>query len=81
MPIHTHQMRATGNPANSGSPAGNIGGAITDLARPIYAPASNTTLAQQSIASAGGSQPHENRQPFIALNYIIAVEGFYPNAG
>jgi microcystin-dependent protein len=34
-----------------------------------------------SIKIAGGSQPHENRQPFLVLNFIIALQGIYPSRG
>lgn len=34
-----------------------------------------------TLAPAGGNQPHENRQPFMALNYAIALTGIYPSRG
>jgi microcystin-dependent protein len=34
-----------------------------------------------SIAASGGSQPHENRSPYLALNFIIAWAGIYPSQG
>jgi microcystin-dependent protein len=34
-----------------------------------------------SIAASGGSQPHENRPPYLALNFIIAWAGIYPSQG
>lgn len=39
----------------------------------------NTTLAPNSITPSGNSLPHENRQPYLALNYIIAWAGIYPS--
>jgi microcystin-dependent protein len=30
------------------------------------------------VSNAGGSQPHANRQPYLAITYIIALEGIYP---
>jgi microcystin-dependent protein len=39
----------------------------------------NVTLAAVAVSMAGGSQPHENRQPFNTVNYIIATEGIYPS--
>jgi len=32
-----------------------------------------------SITSVGGSQPHENRQPYLVLNFIIALQGIFPS--
>ncbi len=34
-----------------------------------------------SIGAAGGSQPHNNMQPYLGVNYIIALEGIYPSRG
>ena len=39
----------------------------------------NVTLAPAAIGAAGGSQPHENRQPFNTVNYIISAFGIFPS--
>jgi microcystin-dependent protein len=39
----------------------------------------NVTLAQTAVGATGGNQPHENRQPFNTVNYIIAALGIYPS--
>jgi microcystin-dependent protein len=36
-------------------------------------------LANEAVADAGGGQSHENRQPFLAINFIIALVGLYPS--
>jgi microcystin-dependent protein len=49
---------------------------------PVYAAPDAATLvalAPQSIAPAGGGQPHDNMQPFLALNFIIAFAGIFPS--
>jgi microcystin-dependent protein len=38
-----------------------------------------TSLYPSTVLTVGGSQPHENRQPFTALNFCIAVQGMYPS--
>lgn len=38
-----------------------------------------TTLAPQSIGTAGNSQPHENMQPYLTLNFIVALQGVFPS--
>jgi microcystin-dependent protein len=81
IPAHTHTYTPQANTAAgaAGSPAGALwaGSATGDT---IYKPgASNTTMAAQTIGNTGGSQPHENRQPTLALNYIIALVGVYPS--
>jgi microcystin-dependent protein len=46
----------------------------------IYGPpASLTTLQPSSVSNVGGSQAHENRQPFLVLNIIIALQGIFPS--
>ena len=51
---------------------------IYSNATPTQHLAPGTVTGSISVASAGGGQPHENRQPFLALNYIIALEGIFP---
>jgi len=36
-------------------------------------------LNQSMVSNTGGSQPHENRQPFLVLNFIIALQGIFPS--
>jgi len=46
----------------------------------VYGPApSNTNLSPRSIGNTGGSLPHENRQPYLAVNFIIAWAGIFPS--
>jgi microcystin-dependent protein len=45
----------------------------------MYGTGSPTPLAPSSIGSFGGSAPHENRQPFLGLNFIIALQGIFPS--
>ncbi len=84
MPIHNHPLygnnvnadqRPDGNyvfaTANHGSPPANLSG---------YAPGpGNTVLASQTVSNAGSSQPHSNIQPYLTLNYCIALQGYYPS--
>jgi microcystin-dependent protein len=37
------------------------------------------SLAPSTIGNQGGSQPHENRQPFLVLNFIVALQGVFPS--
>jgi microcystin-dependent protein len=47
---------------------------------PIYDGTANPiALSPQSVTSAGGSIPHNNRQPFLALTYIISLFGIFPS--
>jgi microcystin-dependent protein len=60
------------NPAQNPMPFAYLpgGGAVTPAVTP---------LAQISIGPTGGNQPHDNMQPFLAINFIIALFGVFPN--
>jgi microcystin-dependent protein len=82
IPLHSHPFNATGNPAASSSPSGALfansapNGFYADMPVP---PVAVQTLLGDTIAGSGGSnQPHENRMPTMAMNYIIALQGNYP---
>jgi microcystin-dependent protein len=48
-------------------------------AAPAYGPAVDLVpLANAMLDPAGGGQPHENRQPYLALNFLIALQGIFP---
>jgi microcystin-dependent protein len=36
-------------------------------------------MASATVGNTGGSQPHENRQPFLVLNFIVALQGVFPS--
>ena len=78
MPQHTHSVLASTSDSSSKNPSQNI---LGGTASPVYAAVAtaNATLAPQTIGMAGGSQPHENRAPYLTLNYCIAMEGIYPS--
>ena len=81
MPGHTHQLMATAS-AGSGSPAGNaMSPALspTSTAVNVYRNSANkVAMAPDAVATVGGGQPHNNRQPYLALNFCIALQGVYP---
>jgi microcystin-dependent protein len=74
MPSHTHFVIASnqnGTQANPGFPAAFSDG---------YGPANTlTTLQPATITNVGGSQPHENRQPFLVLSWCVALQGIFPS--
>jgi len=82
LPQHTHPISgaliANSNPGET--PAGNT--LFTNSApNQLYAAALGTgglNLAPQSISSTGGSQPHNNMQPYLAVSFIIALQGIFP---
>jgi len=80
MPAHGHALRASGKAAASSSPNGGVLAAVPRGGTPAYAAAGNLVpLNPAAIASSGGGQPHENRAPFLTLNFIIALQGIFPS--
>jgi microcystin-dependent protein len=82
---HSHSLNATTAHGASNAPAGNLLAAgITGAGREantagIYNAATpNATLTANSVANAGGGQPHNNIQPFLVLRYCIALQGVFP---
>lgn len=77
IPAHNHIATATNTTASVPIPTGNF--LANSAAQPYADPTNLTTLDPSSISNFGGSQPHENRQPFLVLNFIIALQGIFPS--
>lgn len=84
LPSHTHQAIATTVQSTASAPANALPAtpshATTEFLY-LSGSASGTTdapPAPSSVSSAGGNQPHNNIQPILALNYLIALEGVFP---
>jgi microcystin-dependent protein len=79
LPAHTHSgLHATGRNGSTPSASGSSWAAAISNT-PYSASASDGVMSPAAIAVAGGGQPHENRQPFLVLNYIIALQGIFPS--
>ena len=78
---HGHALMTSSQAVTSSVPGPTVAlGVSTFTAAGIYLQAApNTTLGSSSIGSTGGSLPHENRQPYLTINYIIAAYGIYPS--
>ena len=77
MPAHTHFLQANKLAADVSTISGNLFGQASGG---IYGnPANPTSILPTSITNVGGSQAHENRQPFLVLNFIIALQGIFPS--
>lgn len=82
MPNHSHTMSASSSPGERAGPVTN--GVSNALARGTgssqYTDQTNTVaLADEAVPSTGGGQPHNNLQPHLVLNFIIALVGLYPS--
>jgi microcystin-dependent protein len=74
LPGHSHHVNASSAAATTKSPASAYpagGGA--------YAGARNARMKAAMIGLTGGGEEHENRQPYLSLNYIIALQGIFPS--
>lgn len=83
MPAHPHQVNASNQQANQATlvtPPGNTPNLLAAVTGAQYAgPSSLTPLTPDTISNVGGGQPHENRQPFLVLNFVIALQGIFPS--
>ncbi|HEX3464449.1 MAG TPA: tail fiber protein [Candidatus Elarobacter sp.] len=81
MPAHTHFVPSTSTAGNQTIPTGHV--PANSQPTQIYSKNQSATTAVAMsplmISSVGGSQPHENRQPFLVMNYIIALQGIFPS--
>ncbi|MGH7741130.1 MAG: phage tail protein [Candidatus Eiseniibacteriota bacterium] len=78
MPQHTHAVNASSANGTSASPAAGVP-AFNASGVPSYSPSGNgAQMYAGMIATVGNSLPHENRQPYLALNWIICVSGIFP---
>lgn len=79
IPAHAHQMTASNNAPNSPSPFdGSLGTAVRGDANIYVSGVASPVPMASATTAAGGNQPHNNMQPYLALNYCIALFGIYP---
>jgi microcystin-dependent protein len=76
MPNHVHRVTASGNDGNTNLPAGSILGTAANV---YGGAASLTTINPATVTNVGGSQAHLNMQPFLTLNWCIALQGIFPS--
>jgi len=77
-PPHTHAVTADSREGTITSTTGNYLAKTSD-GTTAYGSNPTTAMASISAGNTGGSQPHQNMKPFIALNCIIAVTGIFPS--
>jgi microcystin-dependent protein len=79
IPAHTHTIQASSTEANKTEPQQSVWSQNSE--QDLYRPVSdiNTNLNGQAVRSEGGGQAHYNRQPYLTLNFIIALTGLYPS--
>lgn len=77
LPQHTHTISALTADATARTPAANMPAFAHDEAYGL--PGTLASASPASIASAGGSQAHNNMQPYLTLNFCIAMQGIFPS--
>jgi microcystin-dependent protein len=82
-PPHSHGALAFGRQAGDSTAASNNAWARSAQSDNLYRDPAGATANMAAVATSpsGSGQPHENRQPFLALNYIIALQGIFPSRG
>ncbi len=82
MPTHNHAMLATSAGASQPSPKNNIPASMVNPITGFWVSQTTGSPAQMnpgSLGPAGGTQPHENRMPILAITFIIALNGIFPS--
>jgi microcystin-dependent protein len=81
IPNHNHPALASTSQGTSQSPAGAVLAqvATSQAGTLMYGSDSVAAMSNQAIGPAGGSQPHENTQPFLCVNFIISLFGIFPS--
>jgi len=80
MPNHNHALRAVSDPGDLSDPAGNTLARSSGGNAYVGAAASSTVaMNSQALADVGGGNAHNNLQPLLAINFIIALLGLYPS--
>jgi microcystin-dependent protein len=76
MPLHTHQVKASGANVDLPNPSGNLWAKGADAAG--FRNTAGATMSASAISQTGSNQSHENRSPFLVLNFCIATQGIFP---
>jgi len=79
MPAHNHQVNAVTAEGNQNIPTASLPANTKALDKEYSNAAANTQMSPLMINPSGGSQPHENRQPYLVLKCIIALQGIFPS--
>jgi microcystin-dependent protein len=76
MPAHPHLISGSARPATENDPNEVYWGAVANMYNPSADPPQQ--MALQTLGLAGGGQPHNNMQPYLVLNFCIALQGIFP---
>jgi microcystin-dependent protein len=74
LPGHAHPVRASSAASATRNPSDAV-----PAAGGAYSATRNAKMSAAMIGRSGGGQAHDNRQPYVSLNYIIALQGIFPS--
>ncbi|MBA5605949.1 phage tail protein [Duganella sp. FT3S] len=78
LPAHSHAPRASGAPAATGTANNGMLAKTTCPTPPYHDPVALQPMAPGVIGVAGGNAAHNNQQPYLTVNFIIALQGIFP---
>jgi len=79
-PAHVHALSASTLPASTNLPANDVLAKKAKFGVDDFVTSNNTTpMNPQALSVVGSGSPHENRQPFLSLNFVIALQGIFPS--
>jgi microcystin-dependent protein len=78
LPIHSHGFVASQAIAGQANAAGNVTGQSASIDWYIQDTPS-VSMAANAVTPTGGSQPHDNLQPYLGINFIISLFGIFPS--
>ena len=77
---HSHALTAVSDPATASDPAGqNLAQSSSRMGNTYHSATNLVAMNAGSVLPAGGDQPHENRSPYLAIHFIIALQGIFPS--
>jgi microcystin-dependent protein len=78
IPAHSHPMLASSGPGTTNAPAGNVTAASPSVTLYIQ-DVTDSNMSAAAVGSTGGSQPHNNFQPYLCVDFIISLFGIFPS--
>ena len=80
LPTHNHLAMGSSSTADQAVPTGHSWAVESAGATAMYsAQTPNGIMSTAALSSAGGNQPHPNLQPYLTINFVIALVGIYPS--
>jgi microcystin-dependent protein len=79
LPTHTHALLGSTNPGGTTNPPTNVVAQIPGGGSAYIEDSPSVSMATESLLPVGASQPHENLQPYVCVNFIINLHGLFPS--